>query len=106
MVSVVMIGTFSMMMLTSTNLFNRNQQSVQKMTIFEQESRNKVLAIYEENEWQGLTNNVINTPAGDLTVEYTYESPTEYYTELLKVKVGLDGMEEVFALERSVIRNE
>ena len=106
MVSVVMIGTFSMMMLTSTNLFNNNQQSVQRMTVFEQESRNKVLALYEESDWQSLTKDIINTPAGDLTVEYTHESPTRHYTESLKMTIRLDNIEEEFTLERSVIGNE
>lgn len=106
MVSIVMLGTFSMMMLTTSNFFNNNQMSIRENTLFEQESRNKVLEVYEENKWENLTKETVTTPVGDLTVTYIYQTPGEYYTESVDITFNLNENVKELTLERSVVENE
>lgn len=103
LVSLSLLLGFATMMLTTTRFFNKNQVEIRMATNLKQESRNKVLELYEENNWENLGNEIIVSPVGDIKVEYDYQgSANPYQTNTLKVTFLLDEFQEEYTIERSV----
>lgn len=105
MVSIIILTVFASIMLTATQFFNNNQYDLRKKTTIEQTSRNKILDIYELDDWEQLSDEKIDTSTGPLEIRYNRLPISDYQTETIEVMFILDELNESYQLERSVLTN-
>lgn len=107
MVSLVVLMSFTGMMVSATHFMARSQQRVRQTTHYNQVMHNRVSTLYTEPDWSQLDEEEVDTPDGTVAITYDYEGihPT-YQTDRLVITFTLNEQTESVPLERSVYQYE
>lgn len=107
MVSLVVLMSFTGMMVSATRFMASSQQQVRQTTHYNQVVHNRVMALYTTPDWDQLAEEAIDTPDGPVEITYNYEGVHPIYqTEGMTVEVTMGSQTETLTLERSVYVNE
>ena len=105
MIAIVALLGFTSIMVTTTTFMAKNQQNVREVTQFNQLVHNKVVKIYQVDDWNRLDTEEIEIDDGVVTISYDYLGRrSEYSTEVLNMLFDLENSDrdEVYQIERSV----
>lgn len=105
MVGIVALLGFTSMMVTTTNFMAKNQQQIREETQFNQVVHNTVSETYTIPHWNNLQDEEVTIDDGVVQVNYrNIGTRDNYSTQVLNVSFHLGDREEVYQLERSVLR--
>ena len=95
------------MLVTTTHFFSQNQQDVRQLTNFNQTCNNVVMETYLIDDWTGLTEKVVETSTGDITITYDYQGiSSAYLTHQLTVQLTQGSHTKAYQMEKSVAHVE
>lgn len=103
MVSLVVLMSFTGMMVSATQFMANSQQQIRQGTHFNQVVHNRVMQLYDEPEWDELEDEEVETPDGIMVIRFDHNGINNaYQTDSLTVDFTLGDAAEQLNLERSV----
>lgn len=104
MVSIVLMLSIVFITVNFRTYVVKHKQKVKIHNEISQKINNKIAEIYNEDNWQTLEDENIESLYGNILVRYDYQGLTDFNTVKLNVTFNYDESNNTYDFERSVYR--